>query len=231
MKIWNCHERTLTASSDQITALIANFDHIWPTQIEPIPQPQGDRLYDAGTMLWEEYDRLGSIRAFRVLRPAQLQAEHWFEVAPAPAGNDRAVLRHIVEGHAVGEKYEALWRERIEPLHDQILEALLDNVQAAFESPRYEPNPKHKEPWQRGARGSLCPKGIDAPALLKASVIDPKHPAKRYATDGNRAYCGQEHRPGRWHGYPVQWREVPAVIRRGWAANGEVGKQGLKEYW
>src|SRR5258708_957142 len=23
----------------------------------------------------------------------------------------------------------------------------------------YEPNPKHKEPWQRGARGSLCPKG------------------------------------------------------------------------
>jgi hypothetical protein len=28
-------------------------------------------------------------------------------------------------------KYGVIWRERIEPLHDLILEALLDNVQAA----------------------------------------------------------------------------------------------------
>lgn len=37
----------------------------------------------------------------------------------------------------------------------------------------YEPNPKHKEPWQRGARGSLCPKDADGPALLAASRVDP----------------------------------------------------------
>lgn len=94
----------------------------------------------------------------------------------------------------------------------------------------YEPNPKHKEPWQRGARGSLCPKDVDAPALLAASVIDPKQPGKRYATDGHRAYCGQEHRPGRWHGYPVQWREVPAAIRRDWVTGGKVSKRDLKEH-
>jgi hypothetical protein len=35
-----------------------------------------------------------------------------------------------VEGCAVAE-YEMVWRERIEPLHDLILEALLDNVEAA----------------------------------------------------------------------------------------------------
>jgi hypothetical protein len=40
------------------------------------------------------------------------------------------VLRHTLEGCATG-KYEAIWRERIEPLHDLILEALLDNVEAA----------------------------------------------------------------------------------------------------
>ena len=36
-----------------------------------------------------------------------------------------------------------------------------------------DPNPKHKEPWQRGARGSLCPKDADGPALLAASRVDP----------------------------------------------------------
>src|SRR6266705_475354 len=57
----------------------------------------------------------------------------------------------------------------------------------------YEPNPKHKEPWQLGARGSLCPKDADGPTLLANSQADPKHQGKRYATDGTRAYCGHEH--------------------------------------
>src|ERR1700683_2023948 len=74
---------------------------------------------------------------------------------------------------------------------------------------RYEPNPKHKEPWQRGARGSLCPLDADAPALLAASELDPEHPGKRYAPDGVRAYCGHEHSPGCWHGFPIEWRAVP----------------------
>jgi hypothetical protein len=103
---------------------------------------------------------------------------------------------------------------------------------ASEEQPlRYEPNPKHKEPWQRGARGSLCPKEADGPALLAASHVDPKHPGKRYATDGHRAYCGQEHHPGRWHGYPVQWREVPPRIRSGLVADNQVSKRDMKEYW
>jgi hypothetical protein len=35
-----------------------------------------------------------------------------------------------VAGEALGQ-YEALWRDRIEPLHDRVLEALLDNVEAS----------------------------------------------------------------------------------------------------
>lgn len=96
---------------------------------------------------------------------------------------------------------------------------------------RYEPNPKHKEPWQRGARGSLCPKDADGPALLVSSEVDPKNPGKRFATDGTRAYCGHEHLPQRWHGFPVEWRKVPATIRNGWLAAGSVSRRGIKEYW
>jgi hypothetical protein len=62
-----------------------------------------------------------------VVRPDELRAEHWFELELADGGT---VLRHTIEGSAAG-RYEAIWRERIEPLHDLILEALLDNVASA----------------------------------------------------------------------------------------------------
>ncbi len=96
---------------------------------------------------------------------------------------------------------------------------------------RYEPNPKHKEPWQRGARGSLCPRDADGPALLAASQVDPKHPGKRYATDGTRAYCGHEHSADCWHGFPVEWKKVPPSIRDTWLAEDRVSRRSVKEYW
>jgi hypothetical protein len=127
MKIRNRHERAVAAPPERITALIADLDRVWPTDIAPAPRRQGQRLYDAGLMLWEEFDRPGAARAFRVVRPDGLKAEHWFELEPADGAT---VLRHTVEGSAAG-RYEAIWCERIEPLHDLILEALLDNVEAA----------------------------------------------------------------------------------------------------
>jgi hypothetical protein len=130
MKIRNRHERMVAAPPERIAALIADFDRVWPTEIAPAPRRQGPRLYDAGLMLWEEFDRPGAARAFRVVRPDELQGEHWFELELAAGAT---VLRHTVEGYAVG-KYEAIWCERIEPLHDLILEALLDNVEAAVAS-------------------------------------------------------------------------------------------------
>jgi hypothetical protein len=127
MKIRNRHERIVAAAPERIAALIADFDRVWPTEIAPVPRREGQCLYDAGLMLWEEFDRPAAARAFRVVRPDELRAEHWFELEPADGGT---VLRHTVEGSAAG-RYEAIWRERIEPLHDLILEALLDNVESA----------------------------------------------------------------------------------------------------
>jgi hypothetical protein len=128
MKITNRHERILMAPPERIAPLIADFDRIWPTEIEPAPRLVGDRLYEAGWMLWEEFDRPGALRAFRVIRPDELRVEHWFEVESAAGAT---VLRHTVQGDAAG-RYEALWRDRIEPSHDLELEALFDHVQAAL---------------------------------------------------------------------------------------------------
>jgi hypothetical protein len=127
MKVRKHHERIVAAPPERIAALIADFDRVWPTEIAPAPRRQVHRLYDAGLMLWEEFDRPGAARAFRVVRPDELQGEHWFELERTEGAT---VLRHTLEGCAVG-KYEAIWRQRIEPIHDLILEALLDNVEAA----------------------------------------------------------------------------------------------------
>jgi hypothetical protein len=130
MKIRKLHERMVAAPPERIAALIADFGNVWPTQIAPAPRRQGHRLYDAGMMVWEEFDRPRAARAFRVVRPHELQGEHWFELELAEGAT---LVRHTIEGCASG-KYEAIWRERIRPLHDRILEALLDNIEAAIAS-------------------------------------------------------------------------------------------------
>jgi len=59
-----------------------------------------------------------------------LQAENWFGLDLTEGAT---VVRHTLEGCAAG-KNEAIWCERIEPLHDRIVEALLDNLEAAVAS-------------------------------------------------------------------------------------------------
>jgi hypothetical protein len=131
MEIFNRHERLIAASPGRIAPLVADLGVIWPAQFAPVPRPRGDRQFDTGLMIWEEIGRPGAVRAFRVLSPGDLQASHWFELVPAEGGT---LLRHTVEGTATGA-YEHLWPERIEPRHDRILEALLDNVQSAARRP------------------------------------------------------------------------------------------------
>jgi hypothetical protein len=127
VKIWNRHERTVAAVPERVVGLISDFDGVWPTAISPPPRLRGNGMYEVGVMLWQELDRPGAARAFRVVEPAELEAEHWFDVTPA-AG--MSIVRHTIEGHARG-KYAAIWSEKIEPLHNLILEALLDNVEAS----------------------------------------------------------------------------------------------------
>jgi hypothetical protein len=123
----NRHERVISATPEQLAGLLSDFDAIWPTQIAPAPRPLGDGRYEASPMTWEEFERPGAIRAFRVILPEELRVQHWFEVQAVAGGT---LVRHTVDGEAFGA-YEAIWRDRIAPRHDLILEALFDNIQAA----------------------------------------------------------------------------------------------------
>jgi hypothetical protein len=127
MKIKDVHERIVTATPERVAALVADFEAIWPTRIWPAPRQREAGHYQAGLMVWKEVDRPGAVRAFRVISPEGIQAEHWFELESSKGGT---LLRHTIDGEAFGS-YEAIWRERTEPLHAVVIEALLDNVAAA----------------------------------------------------------------------------------------------------
>ena len=95
---------------------------------------------------------------------------------------------------------------------------------------RYEGNPKHKEPWQPGRKGSLCPAWShkEASVLLADGIVEGQ---RRYATMKGMAFAAQQHSPGTWHGYPVSWSEVPQKIWRAWLKTGEVKRSQLNKSW
>ena len=92
---------------------------------------------------------------------------------------------------------------------------------------QYDPSKKHKSGQSPSRRGSLCPPGVNASGLLRSSVLDGR---KRFATDGQRAFCGQCHDWDRdlWHGYPIDWDEVPPKILRDWIYQGAVSSRTVK---
>jgi len=122
-KVASIHERRFGATPERLAALVADFDAIWPTQIAPAPRPEGV-LLRVPTMRWQELDRPGAVRAFRIASPPEMRGGHWFEVERVEGGT---VLRHTIDGEATGSA-EAIWRNEVEPLHDLVLEAMLDNV-------------------------------------------------------------------------------------------------------
>ena len=67
---------------------------------------------------------------------------------------------------------------------------------------RYESSRKHKEPWQRGRRGALCPKEIDEELAYRLLAESELADDVRYAAHDGRAYCARQHGQDIWHGYP-----------------------------
>lgn len=132
MKINNRHARLIPAPPERLAQLLAEFPgSMWPSQVGPVPVLQERGLYRAGSMVWQEFERPGAARAFRVLEPEGLQqVEHRFELEPQAGGT---VLRHTLSGEMIGD-YEDFWRKRIEPDHDETLEALLDRAEEAVGS-------------------------------------------------------------------------------------------------
>ena len=99
---------------------------------------------------------------------------------------------------------------------------------------RYVSNPRHKAPWQPGARGTQCPRDVDGEKLFGTATADPKNPRKKYNTDGTHAYCAHsnnvEDKAGNalWHGFPVNWRDVPGPVQRIWLSEGRITRLRLR---
>ena len=96
---------------------------------------------------------------------------------------------------------------------------------------RYEGSRKHREPWQPGRRGTLCPNHLDQSIvqwLLEESELVGN---KRYAVYEGRAYCAQQDGNDRWHGYPVGWVEVPERLRRRWLNEDRLRRRDIRNHW
>ena len=96
---------------------------------------------------------------------------------------------------------------------------------------RYESNRKHKEPWQRGRRGTLCPSDIDVKTVHRLLADSEATGDKRYAVHEGRAFCAQRHGAEEWHGYPIGWVEVPEAIRRKWLKERRVQRRDIRRHW
>lgn len=96
---------------------------------------------------------------------------------------------------------------------------------------RYESNPKHSDPWQRGRRGARCPSDIDAELAQQLLLTSERAGNKRYAVFEGRAFCAQQHGDDVWHGYPVGWMNVPVTIRKQWLEAGDVQKRDIRRNW
>ena len=97
---------------------------------------------------------------------------------------------------------------------------------------KYSSNPKHKEPWQRGRKGTLCPAWSHALAqeLLDKSEVHPDGNKKsRYATRQGLAFEAHPDGVGGWHGYPVGWHEVPPSIYSQWLKGGMVERADIRK--
>ena len=95
----------------------------------------------------------------------------------------------------------------------------------------YKGNPKHKEPWQHGRKGALCPKEFPVEIvqeLLEGSVLVGK---KRYAAHEGLAYCAQGDANDIWHGYPIGWSEVPEQLRNYWKQQDLVTRKQIRDNW
>ena len=95
---------------------------------------------------------------------------------------------------------------------------------------RCECNDKHKQPWQRGHRASLCPRDMKRTAenlLQDGEAVD----GKRYAVHEGRARCAQKHGDDIRHGYPIGWSETPKSLRHAWVGQGRLRRQYVRKHW
>jgi hypothetical protein len=139
MRIVNVHERILPATVEQVGALIDGLagpdDRLWPTDRWPGLPLRFDRPLGVGATgghgpvryRVEEYEP-GRRVVFRFSRKPGIDGTHRFEVDDSQGVTE---LRHVLEGRLESATAIRNWTMVIRPLHDAILEDLLDRAELA----------------------------------------------------------------------------------------------------
>jgi hypothetical protein len=140
MQVHNVHERVLDSSAAAIGPLLDGIggprDALWPSpEWSPLwldGPPAVDTAGGHGSLRYRVTTYEPSRRIVFTLDPGQdLSGWHGFEIVPR--GPDRAVLRHVVAGRARGAM-RLLWPCVVRPMHDGILEQILDNAERALDT-------------------------------------------------------------------------------------------------
>jgi len=140
MKILNIHEREISASADDVAALVAGLgspdDKLWPKENWPRmildkPLAKGARgghgpiryhvgEYVPGSHVTFQFDDEGLVR--------DMKGFHRFEIESRGNGT---ILRHIVDA-TCNLKMWLTWHMMVGPMHDAVLEDAFDQAERFF---------------------------------------------------------------------------------------------------
>jgi hypothetical protein len=139
MQIVNVHERILPATIDEVGALLDGLagpgDRLWPEDLWPGLPLRFDRPLGVGARgghgpvryQVEEYEP-GRRVVFRFSEKMGLDGTHRLEVDDSQGVTE---LRHVLEGRLTNAKAIRRWLLVTRPMHDAVLEDLLDHAELA----------------------------------------------------------------------------------------------------
>lgn len=162
MRVHNVHERVLDAPAEAVGRLLDDVggphDALWPSpEWSPMwldGPPAIGVAGGHGALRYRVTTYVPGRRIVFTLEPGQgLSGWHGFEVVPR--GAERAVLRHVVDGRARGGM-RVLWPCVVRPVHDGILEQILDRAETALGTGPARPT--RLSPIARLARWSSRPR-------------------------------------------------------------------------
>jgi hypothetical protein len=177
MHVRNVHQRLLPGPPERVGALIDSLatpdDRLWP--IDHWPPIRFDRPLAPGAegghgpirYQVESYDP-GRRIAFRFTRMPGLHGGHHLVAEPDDTGS--VLLRHVAEGRLTGRML-LVWPLVIRPLHNALIEDLLDRAELAVTGTL--PRPARWSPWVRLLRARLRRPGLTARASAAASPPAP----------------------------------------------------------
>lgn len=138
MLVRNVHERVFRGPQHQVGALIDSLgserDRLWPDESWPAlrldagPQVASRGGHGPVRYVVEAYEPARAV-VFRFTEPKGFRGTHSFRVRPV--GGGLAALRHELEMEAAGPAFFT-WPLFFRPLHDALLEDLLDKAELAL---------------------------------------------------------------------------------------------------